>query len=333
MYKRQGPHRARPCDVGHEGVQRGRGRDEHAVALEPAEHQVGGELGQPQPADQGAVGVVAEHRLAGRGPDPTGVVEPQAVEVVALDALGEHLAAAQRAVVAHLEHPQVPGSGVGDVEPPLVQREGQAVGPDEVVGHDAHLAGRRVDPVDVAAVDLLLGGDALVVADDPVRRVGEPDGAVGADHHVVGAVEPPALPAVGDDRDGAVVLGAGDAPVALLAGDHPAFAVERVAVGVAGRLPERAHGAGHLVPAQHPLVGDVAPDQEAAGREVDRALRPAGAGVEDLDLVVSADAGESLVQHLELSGDRVRHTEHHTTFGFAGESPDSILLWMTSTEC
>ena len=76
---------------------------------------------------------------------------------------------------------------------------------------------------------------ALVVRQDPVGRIGEPDRAVGLHHHVVGRVEPLALVIVGDDRDAAVDLGARDAPVAVLARDEPPLPVDGVAVGVAAR--------------------------------------------------------------------------------------------------
>ncbi len=96
---------------------------------------------------------------------------------------------------------------VGDVQRPLVEREGEPVRALEVVGHPAAGARHRVDAVDVAAVGLALGGVALVVAVDAVGRVGEPDRPVAADDDVVRAVQPLAVEAVGERRDRAVVLG------------------------------------------------------------------------------------------------------------------------------
>ena len=87
----------------------------------------------------------------------------------------------------------------------------------EVVGDDVADPGRRVDAVHVAAADLALGAMALVVAVDAVRRIGEPHRPVGADDDVVRAVQPPAVVAVGEDGDRAVVLGAGHPAIAVLA--------------------------------------------------------------------------------------------------------------------
>ena len=118
---------------------------------------------------------------------------------------------------------------------------------------------------------------------------------------VVGAVEALALVAVGDHRDRAVVLGALDAPGAVRAAHEPALAVDRVAVGVARRRAEDADVAGGLVPAQHPVVGDVAPDQVAPGREVGRPLGPAAALEQLLDARARAhEAPEALVEDLVL---------------------------------
>ena len=82
------------------------------------------------------------------------------------------------------------------------------------------------------AVDLGLGREAFVVGLDAVGRVGEPDRAIGLHDHVVRAVEPFSLIALGQDRDRPVVLDPGDASGAVLAADHPALAVEGAAVGV-----------------------------------------------------------------------------------------------------
>ena len=77
-------------------------------------------------------------------------------------------------------------------------------------------------------------------------------------------------------RDGAVVLGAGHAAAVVLAGDEPALAVARVAVGEVRRLAEHADRARLLVPAHDPVVGDVAPQQVAPVAEPHRAPPPSG---------------------------------------------------------
>ena len=124
-------------------------------------------------------------------------------------------------------------------------------------------------------------------------------------HHVVRAVQPLAVVAIGEDGDRAVVLGAGDPAVAVLARHQPAVGVERVAVGVAGRMAEHADRASGLVPAQQPIVGDVADEEVATGRDVHRALRPPAPDVKALDAVVALDVAEALVEHLELGRNAV----------------------------
>ena len=144
-------------------------------------------------------------------------------------------------------------------------------------------AGRGVDAVDVGRQ---LGSRpvALVVAEDAVGRVGEPDRAVGPAHDVVRRVQGLAVEPVGDDGDRPVVLGAGHPPRVVLAGDEPALAVARVAVGVVGGLAEDADRARLLLPLHHPVVRDVAPQEVAPVPEPHRPLAPTEAGAEPLDL-------------------------------------------------
>jgi hypothetical protein len=46
------------------------------------------------------------------------------------------------------------GAGIADVEGALVRRESEAVGLGEIVRGDLQVAGRRIEPVDMAAADL-----------------------------------------------------------------------------------------------------------------------------------------------------------------------------------
>ncbi len=217
----------------------------------------------------------------------------------------------QGAVLADVEDPDVPGPAVGDVEPLLVVGEQDPVGAAEAVGGELDLAVVRVDPVEVAGADLALGDVALVVAGDAEVRVGEPDRAVRTDHRVVGRVEPLALEVTGEDGDRAVVLGAGHPAVALLTGDQAALAVEGVAVAVPGHRAEDADRPGGLVPAQDPVVGDVAPDQLPPRGHVERALGPAAVPVELLEPGVPVGAGaEAVVQ--DLVQPELNLTRHHS---------------------
>ena len=81
---------------------------------------------------------------------------------------------------------------------------------------------------------------------------------------------------------GAVVLGAVDAPPAVLAANQPALAVARVAVGEVRRLAVDADRARLLLPLEDAVVGDVAPQQIAPVAEIHRPFRPAAARGEAL---------------------------------------------------
>jgi hypothetical protein len=86
----------------------------------------------------------------------------------------------------------LPGRCFGDIEPPLVRREGEAVGSVEVAGHQYELA--AVGGIAVESGRLFRDlPTTLVVGGDPVDRIGEPDTAVRLHDHVVGRIEPLAV--------------------------------------------------------------------------------------------------------------------------------------------
>jgi hypothetical protein len=140
---------------------------------------------------------------------------------------------------------------------------------------------------------------SLVVAVDAVRRVCEPDRSIGSHHDIVRTVERLALEVVGDDADRSVVLGTADASGAMLARDHSALSVKRVAVREPRGLAVHADIARGLVPPQHAIVGDVAPHQVPAGRKVDRPFRPSAVAVQALDACVAATVCEAIVEDFE----------------------------------
>ena len=183
-----------------------------------------------------------------------------------------------------------PAPGVGDVEPVVAGREAESVRRADLVGDPGDRAGRAVDAVDRQR-QLLLGRMAFVTAADAVRRVGEPDAAVGVDDDIVRRVQTPALETVRDDRHRAGVLVARHAPAAVLAGDLTPRVVERVAVAVAGRAAEDADVAVLLQPAHLAVVRDVAPDQIASAAVPGRPFRPQRAGVVPADRRVEEDVG------------------------------------------
>ena len=223
--------------------------------------------------------------VAGARPEPALDVEPEAVEEPA-GARGEDAAVRELSGLVHVEGANVARPvlhvrrpGIGHVELPLVGREGDAVRADEVVRRDAHGARLRIHPVDVAGPDLAPGLVAFIVAVDSVGRVGEPDRAVRPHHDVVRRIQALALEPVGDDGHRTVVLGAADAPPAVLAGDEAALPVHGVAVRIVRRAAEHADGAARLVVPHHAVVRDVAPDEIASRREIGRPLGPTAARV------------------------------------------------------
>ena len=164
--------------------------------------------------------------------------------------------------------------GVRHVQRPLVGREGQAVRVDQVVGRDRQLAGRAVEPEDEAATQLGVGLVALAVVEDPVRRIGEPDRAVGGDDDVVRRVEPPALEPVDDGRARAVGLVARDAPRARARRRGPARRGR-----ACGRWRNRTGGRSRSTPSaadqrRTTLRRHVAPDDGVLVGHVDGPLGP-----------------------------------------------------------
>ncbi len=123
---------------------------------------------------------------------------------------------------------------------------------------------------------------ALIVAENSEGRVGEPDAVVAFDHHIVGRVQPLALETVDEDAQGAVVFGACDPARPMLAGDQPALTVARIAVGEVRRPSEHRHRAGLLFPPHDAVVGNVAPQKEAAIPEPDGPFAETHAGGEPL---------------------------------------------------
>src|SRR5215470_7875227 len=287
-----------------QAIQRAGGGDEQVVAFGAAEGEVGDHLRKVQLAEQGAVRVEAVDPIVGGGPDPAGVVEPDAVEGSRV-AGGEYPPTGQHAVAGHVEEPDVLLASVDDVELAFVGREGEPVGAQESIGGDVDFAGLRRDAVDVAGTDLAGCPVPLVVAIDAVAGIGEPDRAVGPLHDVVRAVEALAVIVAGQHGDRAIGLGAGNLPIPLLAADQASLPVHGVTVGVPGRRPEFPDHASELVEPQDAVVGDVAEDEIAAGREVGRTLGPPAAGEQSLRPGVAVALPEPLVQHLQLGPDSV----------------------------
>ena len=270
-------------------VERLAGRHEQAVALQPAEAQIGAALGQCDAADHRAVG--------GENRDPVqGLAHPPAAPQIAVDIAAEAVgrAVAEIGEVARVGEAGAvgddiedgdrarPGSRFDDVNARFVGREGEAVRAAQPFGNDGGAPGAPVDAIDVGR-QFRLGPGALVIAGDAENRIGEPHRPVRFDDDIVGRVERLVLEAVANVRDRAVVLGPGDPPHPVLAGDEAPLAVAGVAVGVVRRLPEDRGLAGFLVPSEDAVVGNVAPQHAPLIADPHRAFAPAAAGVKPLD--------------------------------------------------
>src|SRR5260221_14527820 len=84
----------------------------------------------------------------------------------------------------------------------------------------------------------------------------------------------------------------------MFACDEPALVVDRVSVRIVGALSENGDLARFLYEAQHPVVGNVRPDEITAGRKPSRTLGPDRAGpVPGHPHVACEKLPEALVQH------------------------------------
>ena len=126
-----------------------------------------------------------------------------------------------------------------EVELRLVGREGKPVRAADIGRDRRRFSGHAVDAIDVLRQFLLLA-PALVIAEEPEGRIGEPDRIVRFHDHVIRRIEPLALVAVDEHRDRAVIFGARHAPSAMLAGDEPSLPVARIAIGEVRGLAEDA---------------------------------------------------------------------------------------------
>ena len=75
---------------------------------------------------------------------------------------------------------------VGDEKLFFIRGKSQAIGMVEIISYANDLARMRVNSVHVATRLLTLGACALIVGNDAVVRVGEPDRAIRLHHRIVG---------------------------------------------------------------------------------------------------------------------------------------------------
>jgi hypothetical protein len=181
-------------------------------------------------------------------------------------------------------------AGVCNIEHRLIRGKSQPVRLDEIGRHLIGRARCRVMPVDVASADFRFAVVALIVVEDAVARIGEPDGPIGPDGDVIWRIEPLACNSIGQNGDPAVEFGSRDTARQMLAGDEPSLIVDSVAIRVvAGRAEYRCVSAG-IVVAHHPVVGDVRENQIAPGGKPGRPLQPAATRPKPLDASVTDEA-------------------------------------------
>src|SRR5882757_4621097 len=263
-------------------VERRRAADIKSVSLLAAEAEVGDGFRDVDLAEQIAVRRVAAHAVlvriapADRAPDTPFAIAAHPVGNAGLGHFRKDLAvrhlSGRQVQVEHADMGRVVRpvreSGVEDIELLLVRREGNAVGLNEVIDDNLDVTGFRIDPVDVALFLLRLGFDALIKAADAVDWIGEPDRAIGSDNRVVRRVQLLAIVLVGDDGDRAVEFGPGDASAAVFAGDQASLPINGVAVRVHRRLTVDAEVTIIFREAHDSVIGNVAEQHVAAGREV-----------------------------------------------------------------
>src|SRR5262249_45174581 len=124
-----------------------------------------------------------------------------------------------------------------------------------------------------------LGLESLVVAIDAVRRIGEPDTAIGMHNDVVRRIQRLAFELLRDDGNRAIRLIARDAPAAVLARKLTPFVVERIAVAVPGRIAKRRDTTVVFDPSQLNVIGNVTPDKKSSGAVPCRPFGPHRAGM------------------------------------------------------
>ncbi|KPW88171.1 hypothetical protein ALO79_200278 [Pseudomonas syringae pv. castaneae] len=172
--------------------------------------------------------------------------------------------------------------GLNQIESSFIRGKGKAVRPFEIFSDTAQGA------VGIEAIEVgRQFGCALaphVVTDQAERRVGEPDAVVGLHHDVIGRVQRLARKAFSQHRGAAVVLGAGDAPPAMLTDQQTTLTVAGHAIGLVRGLAKHAQAPCGLVPAHDAIVGQVGEQQESTIGEPCRAFCPAQAATETLDL-------------------------------------------------
>src|SRR5690606_1881168 len=84
-------------------------------------------------------------------------------------------------------------------------------------------------------------------------------------------------------------LVAADAAAAMLTGDQPTLAVDRMSVLVTAGLLERGDLAIHFIEAHDAVVWNIRPDHVSPGGQVGRAFRPAPACPQDVDVRIALD--------------------------------------------
>jgi hypothetical protein len=85
----------------------------------------------------------------------------------------------------------------------------------------------------------------------------------------------------------------------MLTGHESTTSINGAAVAKASRCQENVDTLAHFVVSEHPIIGDVAEQHEAASRVVRRSLQPSPTSEEARNLTVAASSSEPRIKHLE----------------------------------
>ena len=217
--------------------------------------------------------------VASRTPNASFTIQSEAIEQ-AFRTFSKYLSAAKSVVVSDNVSPNVPGAvrivrdpRISDIQQAFIRRKRQTVWFDVVVRHDADVA-RRVNSVDMACSDFALRTVPFVVYQNSVTWVGKPNRSIRFNHDVVWRVQLFAIEGVRDNRDGSVMFRTCDAACQMFAGYKPPLPIDRMAIGIVGRLPKRGYGAICLIIPHDAVVRDIRPKQVSTRGKPHRSLGP-----------------------------------------------------------
>lgn len=179
------------------GVHRRPGTDEQTVAVFPTKTEIGDPLGRAQAAEAMAVRSNAVHAIACAAPDMALYIHADAIGVTRTHLVEQPRLAKAATTILHIENEDasfwigiIRCPRIDHVQERFIRREGQTIGSNHLrwLGHRrqrAIVGIKTIDPGRLART----ASPTLVVIDQSVERITEPDRSVPFHHHIVGGVE------------------------------------------------------------------------------------------------------------------------------------------------